>query len=230
MDAGSTPATGVFELGAGIIAFLALLIAFSDRIIKNYDDVRKRLVRLHEQIEAFDSSFDLYKSSSDIVDLHHAILQYKKYNIWCNIWGVLFVIGYCTLLINDPRYYVPPSMSLVFCASLTPTSILALYSHRKTYHVNDKWEGYRPRHNLGSVSSPSRFRSCEFLCASRDGTYGQSRRADWAAGYDIRASKIRHVVTLVPKCRPDYTQGRLCQAAVPWRRPRRARSKNCIPP
>ena len=40
-------AIGAFELISGFIAFLAILIALSDRIIKNYDDVRRHLNRIY---------------------------------------------------------------------------------------------------------------------------------------------------------------------------------------
>ena len=155
---------GVFELISGIIAFLAILIALSDRIIKNYDEVREKLesaygrneldnleYSLHEHDdetlrETFekndpdDPGFEPRTLAEDISTLYKGISEYKRYGIVLNIWGVSLLIGYGIALLGNPHWYNYVSTPVIFVSALAPTLYLTLYSHFKIYHIRDVWK------------------------------------------------------------------------------------------
>lgn len=133
---------GVFELIAGLIAFLAILIAVSERIIKNYEEVQNMLDVQFRKVESGKLDINLHLLVYDIRKLNYRILQYNRFNTLSIIMGMFVLIGYGIWLLNtlpiiDILITIP-----IFGVALGPIVGMTLYCHFYVDHMRRKWIKY----------------------------------------------------------------------------------------
>ncbi len=133
---------GTFELIAGVIAFLAILIALSDRIVKNYDEVKDHLDKLFVEAEQGYENFEPHKLVRVIEELDNLLMWYKQLNIPFIIFGVLILIIYGIWLLYNLQTYNITYTLIWFFVALSPTVGLTLVCHTQVFLARHKWMKY----------------------------------------------------------------------------------------